>query len=478
MSVRAATAWSAADILLRQGVQFGITIVLARLLSPETFGTIALLYLFAGVAGIFAEGGLSSALIQRQDTTLTDESTVFWLNLNVSLLAAAIFFLAGPAIASLYDVPVLEPLAGVMALTVLAGALGTVPRALFTRAMNFRPLILVSVGSAILSGGIAIWLAWNGWGVWALAMQGLVAAVVTTLLTWLVSPWRPALVFSLASARRLFNFGGYMLASTFLEIVYSRLYTALLGTFYGVAALGYYVRADTTAQMPASVLNGIVARVAFPHFSRLAAGDRAQLTVSFRSALRCSMAIHAPAMLGLAAVAEPLVLFLFGETWMPSVPFLRVLCLASLLMPLHVLNLQALMALGRADLFFRLEVIKKVIGIATLAAASAFGPIGIAWGMVLVGVASYFVNAHYVALLLRYGALPQLRDVGAVVGLAAVMASGIVALYAWLPQMPPWLCLLTGVAGGAVLYFGLIMLYYQTYRDVVRDSLIRLFLYR
>lgn len=451
--------WSAADVLLRQGVQFGITVVLARLLSPEAFGTIALLYLFAGVAGTFAEGGLSSALIQRQDASPVDESTVFWLNSGVGLAVAALFYLSGSAIAGLYEVPVLEPLAGVMALTVLAGAVGAVPRALFTKAMNFRPLVMVSLGSAILSGGIAIWLAWNGWGVWALAGQAFVAAAATTTLTWFVSPWRPALVFSIASARRLFGFGGYILASALLETVYTRLYTVFLGAFYGVAALGFYVRADTTAQMPATVLNSVVARVAFPHFSRLAAEDHARLTANFRAALRGSMLIHASAMLGLAAVAEPLVLFLFGETWLPSVPFLRVLCLASLMMPLHVLNLQALMALGRADLFFRLEVIKKVIGIAILVVASAFGPIGIAWGMVVAGVASYFVNAHYLARLLSYGALAQLRDV-AQIGLAAFgMAMGVAWLSVELGDWPPLASLSVTIACGALVHLIMIIVF-------------------
>jgi len=454
-----ATAWSAVDILLRQGVQFGITVVLARLLSPEAFGTIALLYLVAGLAAAFAEGGLSSALIQRQDTTGTDESTVFWLNIGVGVVVAALFFLAGPAIAGLYGVPVLEPLAGVMAMTVLAGAAGAVPRALFTKAMNFRPLVIVSLGSAVLSGGFAIWLAWNGWGVWALAGQAFVAAVATTTLTWLISPWRPALVFSTDSARRLFGFGGYLLASAILETTYTRLYTLLIGTFYGVVALGYYGRAETTAHMPASVINGIVARVAFPYFSRLATNDLGRLATSFRSALQGSMLIHAPAMLGLAAVAEPLVLVLFGEKWLYSVPFLRVLCLASLLMPLHVLNLQALMALGRADLFFRLEVIKKAIGIAILITASPLGPLGIAWGMVIAGAASYFVNAFYLSQLLGYGALHQLRDVVPIALTAFGMSMGVAWICLEAGDWPPSVLLAAASFCGAAAYTSFVVIF-------------------
>ena len=212
-----ATVWSAADIALRQGVQFFISIVLARLLTPAEFGTVALLYLFVGIASAFAEGGLTSALIQRQDTTIEDESTAFWLNMTVGSLMAVLFWLSGPAIAALYGISILAPLSGIMALTVLASAAGAVQRAKFTKALDFRLFVLAGAISVLSSGTIAIWLAWTGYGVWALATQALVNASATTLVLWVASRWRPRFVFRMASVRRLFGFGGYMLASTLLE---------------------------------------------------------------------------------------------------------------------------------------------------------------------------------------------------------------------------------------------------------------------
>lgn len=446
-----ATAWSAADILLRQGVQFAISVVLARLLTPVEFGTIALLYLFVGIAGALAEGGLTTALIQRQDTTIEDESTVFWLNMGVGSLMALLFWLSGPAIAALYDVRVLEPLSGVMAITVVVTAAGGVQRALFTKGLDFRPLMFAGAVAVVSSGAVAIWLAFTGYGVWALAAQALVSAAMTTLVLWLASRWRPRLVFSLASARRLFGFGGYMLASTLLEITYSRLYTVLIGKLHGVRELGYYSRADTTAMFPAAILNGIVARVAFPLFSRMA-DDPIRLRTNLRLALQAVMLVNAPAMFGLAAVAGPLVLVLFGEQWRPAVPFLQVLCLVGLMMPFHVLNLQALMGLGRSDLFFRLEVVKKVLGISILVAVAGFGAIAVAWGMAAASALSYFVNAHYSGRLIGYGAASQLRDTAPTMAAAAAMAAGVAWLSAWLGGGSPTMLLLVSVAAGAVVY--------------------------
>jgi O-antigen/teichoic acid export membrane protein len=372
--------------------------------------------------------------------------------MGIGLLMALLFWLSGPAIAAHYGVPVLSPLSGAMALTVLAGAAGAVQRALLTKALDFRPLMLAGAVSVLVSGAVAVWLAWSGYGVWALAAQALASAAATTLVLWLTSRWRPEFAFNLASARRLFGFGGYMLASGLLETTYSRLYTVLIGKLYGVRELGFYVRADTTAQFPSAMLTGIVARVAFPLFSRMA-DDPVHLGANLRLALQGTMLVNAPAMFGLAAVAEPLVRVLFGEQWRPAVPFLQVLCFSGLMMPFHVLNLQALMGLGRADLFFRLEVVKKAISIAILLAAARFGAVGVAWGMVAAGVLNYFTNAYYSGRLLGYGAASQLRDMAPIWAAAGAMAAGVAWLGEWLGgTLAPAVLLLPLVGAGAVAY--------------------------
>ncbi|WP_290896155.1 lipopolysaccharide biosynthesis protein [Hoeflea sp.] len=421
-SALSATVWSASDVVLRQGFQFAISIVLARLLTPEDFGIIAMLLLFAGIAGAFANGGLTWALIQCQDVTIEDESTVFWLNLLAGSLVALLFWFSGVWIAAFYEVPVLENLAGLMAVTVVVTAIGGTQQALFSKALNFRPLLVAGASAALTSGVVSIWLAWQGYGVWALAVQALVSAMATTTVVWFASSWRPRFICSLASAKRLFGFGGYMLLSSLLDIVYLRFYAILIGKFYGVREVGFYTRAETTSLFPAGIVIGIVGRVTFPLFSH-ASGDLERLRTSLQLAMRSVALVYAPAMFGLLAVAEPLVLVLFGKQWLPAVPFLQVLCLTGLFLPLQILNHHALLALGRSELHFRLEVLKKVMGISILVSVAGFGAIAIAWGTVLASTLSYLVNTHYSRKLLAYGFVSQLRDMLPVLFLSFGMAA-------------------------------------------------------
>ena len=430
-----ATLWSALDVVLGQGLRFAITVVLAQLLSPEEFGTIALLALFIGIAGVFVESGFGAALIQRQDITEEDQSTVFWFNIAAAILVAAVLVAVSPAIGTFFGNPVLAPLTAVLAASIVVGSFGAVQRVVFTRRLAFRPLAVAGVVSAVVSGLCAIALAARGYGPWALAWQTFIGDLTGTLMLWAMSPWRPQLVFSLASARRLFGFGGYMLVSSLLDIAYTRTYTLLIGKFYGPADLGQFNRAEATAALPTTLLTSTIARVAFPALSTIS-HDKERVRDAMRLGLKAIMLVNAPAMLGLAAVAKPFILVLYGPQWLPAVPLLQVLCLGGVLMPLHVLNLQVLMALGRSDLFFRLELIKKVVGVSILVAASVFGPMGIAWGVVIAGIIALLINTSQTRQLIGYGAWAQLRDVTPAIMLAALMAAATHGLIGAFPAHP------------------------------------------
>jgi teichuronic acid exporter len=448
-----ATLWSAADFCLRQGLQFGVSIALARLVSPEEFGTIALLYLFTGIAGAFVDGGLSAALIQRQDLTHTDESTVFWFNVVMGAIISAGLSAAGPAIARMFATPILAPLTAVMAANIFLSALGSIHGTLLTKGLDFRTQMKVTGFSTAISGAVAIGLAWDGRGVWALAMQTVIATAVTTVVLWSVNRWRPGFVFSRASARRLFGFGIHMLAASLLEVAYARVYTLLIGKFYGVRELGFYSRADSTKQLPVSVLTGILSRVAFPIFSA-AAHDKQLLRRGVQLALRSMMLLNVPMMLGLIAVAEPLVLTLFGVRWLPAVPVMQVLCLGAVFWPLHVINLNVLMAQGHSNLYFRLEVIKKLVGVGLLIVGASYGVMGIAWSQVAFGALAFVINARQTKLHLNYGPLAQLCDFVPVVALAAPLTGVIYWLGARL-QLAAAPRLLSSVAFGALLFVAL-----------------------
>jgi len=445
--------WSAADVVARQVIQVAVIIALARLLTPEEFGTVALLSLFLGVATVLADGGFSMALIQRQDTSHVDESTVFWVNLAVGTLLAAGIFLLAPVLADFYAVPVLEPLARLMSLGVLVSALGSVPSALISKQLDFRRLFLVGAVATIASGSLAVTLAWQGHGIWALAGQYVTTTAVSTVMLWILSGWRPQLVFNARSARRLFGFGGYMLASNLLDTAFSRVYTLLIGRWYGVRELGFYQRADTTQQVPATVLSSIASRVALPLFSQ-AVDDKEQLRRGLRLALRGLMLINAPMMLGLAALAEPLLEAVFGAIWLPAAPILQVLCLAGLFWPVHVLNLTVLAAQGHARIFFRLEVIKQALGLAFILVGALNGVLGVAWAMVAAGLVSVLVNTFYTQRHLGYGLVAQTVDLVPTLAVSTVMGLAVTLIArSWEAQPMIELLALSGL--GAVGFIAL-----------------------
>ena len=419
---KSAVLWSGADILLRQGLQFGISIALARLLSPEEFGIIALLYLFTGIASAFVDSGFSAALVQRQDVTHTDESTVFWFNLAMALIVALALAASASAIAGFFNRAILVPLTQVLAVNIFISALGSVHGTLLNKRLDFKIQMKIGAVTTVISGSVAMIMAWDGYGVWALAAQTLAASLITTVLLWLFSSWRPRWVFSHDSVRRLFGFGGYMLASGLLDIIYNRIYTLLIGKFYGVQELGFYNRADSTKQLPVGVLTGILGRVAFPIFSA-AAHDTTQLRRGVRLALRGMMLLNVPMMLGLAATADPIIHVFFGEKWLPAVPIMQVLCIGGIFWPLHVINLNVLMAQGHSNLFFRLEVIKKILGSILLVVGTFYGVIGIAWSQVIFGGVAFLINAHFSRKYLDYGVVDQLLDFLPVLGLSLIMAT-------------------------------------------------------
>lgn len=422
-----AIGWSAADILLRQVLKFGVSIVLARLLSPAEFGTVALLYLFSGIAGAFIDSGFSNALVQNQDITHDDESTVFWFNAALGALAAVLLCFAAPWIARFYGVAILAPLTRVMGLNIFMSSLNSIHETLLTKSMDFKKEMIAGGIATAVSGVIALVLAFQGFGVWALAIQTLAATTILTITLWVVNPWRPRFVFRLASARRLFGSGSYYLLTSLLEVTYSRLYTVFIGKLYGVRDLGFYNRADGTQQVLGGTLAGVLNRVALPVFA-VAARDTEQLRRGMRHAIRGIMLINVPMMLGLLATAEPVIRTLYGPKWLPAVPALRVLCLAGMLWPLQVINMSVLIAQGHSHLFFRLEVSKKVVGVTLLVVGARYGVMGIAWSQVAFAFLAFFINAHYTRAFIGYGSWQQTFDFAPVLGASAGMALVVTAV--------------------------------------------------
>lgn len=454
---KSAFLWSGFDIFMRQGMGFLITIILARLLVPEDFGTLALLALFLGIANLFVNAGFSAALIQRQDITHVDESTVFWFNIGAALIVTLVLFAISPWIAGFFALPVLKPLTMLMACSVLISALGSIHSTLLTRRLDFKTPMKVGAISTIISGSVGVYMAWADFGVWALAGHAISGTVAGTLLLWVFSPWRPLFTFSGKSFRRLGRFGGWMFAAHFLDTLYQRGYTLLIGKFYGTYDLGIYSRADSTQQLPANILTSVLSRVAFPLFSSVSQ-DKQRLRRGVRLSVRTITLITAPTMLGLGVLAAPFIQVVFGEQWLPAAPVLQVLCAAGLLWPLHVINLSALQAQGHGKLFFRLEIIKKFSGILTLVIGSFFGIMGIAWSRVIQSIIALVINGHFTNKFLGYDMREQIKDCFPSLLLSVVMAAVVVMADVWI-EIGGVLELLLLINLGAAFYLACNMLF-------------------
>ena len=455
MSVERATragAWSALDIVLRQGVQFVVSIVLARLLSPADFGLMALLTFFTSLSVTFVQGGLSMALVQRQDTTREEETAVFWINLAASTVFGVLLVLIAPFLAKFYGEPMLRPLLFVAAAQVVLSALGAVQTALLTRTLRFDQLTKTGMVSSLISGGLGVASALAGWGVWALAIQVVAMAGISSVSLWWVSDWRPAMRFRISAVRHLFSFGVFVSLSSVLEVLFANGFALVIGKLYGVRDLGILNRAHGVQALPTGVISSIISRTALPLFAARAS-DPGALQRGFKMSLSLAMLLSLPMMAGLALLPDLIILILFGEKWMPSAPLLSIIALAGMLMPLHVLNLQVLLAQGNSRLFFKLDIYKKIVGVLCLGFGSFYGIYGIAYASLLFSPIAFIINAAPAERSIGWGALKQLWGVRGIIFATVVMSCTVLAAKGRMDSLP--IVELTALSAlGVVTYLG------------------------
>jgi O-antigen/teichoic acid export membrane protein len=446
--IASAGLWSTIDIVARQGVLFAVSIILARLLMPADFGIIALLTFFSSLSIVFVQGGLSTALIQRQETSREEESSVFWWNLLASLLFAALLVAIGPAVSRFYGYPVLAPLMLLAAAQVVLSALGAVQTALLTRSLRFADLTKAGLASTIVAGAAGVGAALLGWGVWALAIQVATMAAVNSLVLWWVSDWRPSFHFRLRTIRHLLAFGSWFSLSSALEVLYNQGFALILGKLYGARELGIYNRAASTQLLPTGILAAIIGRLALPLFSERAK-DPGALRRGLKTALGFAMLVNLPMMTGVALLPDLIIHVLFGEKWLGAAPILAILAWSGLIVPMHVLNLQVILAEGRSSTYFRVEVAKKLLGIAALVIGSFYGIFGLAYSYLAVAILALFINVEPVRRSLGYGVLAQLADLKGVIAATALMAAAVLLLRSMVDLgSAPSLLLLTAVGAG------------------------------
>ena len=442
--------WSAADTFGRQGIQFITSILLARLLTPVEFGWVGMILVFMAVATAFVDSGFSSAIIQRQGLTEDDKTSVLVFNLSAGLVMALLMYGAAPFVAWFYKEPILVGLTRLLALNLFLTASGSLQFALLSRQLDFKTQWKVGLVASAISGTVAVWLAWQGWGVWSLAIQANLSALISTVMVWSMVKWRPRGKPSLRSLRSLFGFGSRLLGAGLLNTVFDRVQLLLIGKVFGAADLGYYTRAYSTQQMPASVFQTVVSKVTFPVFSTIA-HDRERLQAAMRKCMVSIGSIVFPMMVGLALLAKPTVLVVFGARWLPCVPYLQILALAGALWPLQVANLDVLMAAGRSDLFLRAEVVKKILIAIALAVSVPISVMAMVWAILIVSVLCYGVNVAYAQRAIDYNIGAQLKDL-----LKPILSTGamalLVAALAIKANLSSPLLIISGTMVGATIY--------------------------
>jgi O-antigen/teichoic acid export membrane protein len=447
-------------VACRVAFQFAISVALARLVTPQEFGVFAIASVFTGIAVVIIDGGFGAALVQKTGLSNDDYSTIFHFQWALALFIGVILSVAASFIANFYAYAKLQPLLFLAAINLVLSALGGVHQSLLTKALKFKALTIAGLSATLSSGILAVALALDGFGVWALAIQTISATLVYVVLLWILDPWRPDWIFRPRLLRKTLSFGGYLLLSGLLDALYGRSYGLFIGKLFGAAELGQYARANATQGMPMGLITGIIGRVALPAFAAVQ-DDQARLRSGMRKALQGATALNSAAMFGLIAVADTLVSCAFGQAWRPSVPLLRILCLAGALYPLHLLNVNIIIAQGHSALFFRIEVLKKCIGIVGVLIAVPFGLEAVAWSQVGITAAWFAIHAFYTKRLLGYGALAQLKDC-----LPFLTAGVVMGFSVWLlpnvTSLPIIATLLVQIFVGAVVYCTLWALWDQS----------------
>lgn len=444
--------WRFAERCGAQMVTFIVSIVLARLLDPSVYGTVALVTVFTTVLQVFVDSGLGTALIQKKDADDLDFSSVFYFNFVVCVILYVGMFIASPYIAAFYNDTSLTPIIRVISLTIVISGVKGIQQSYVSRNMLFKRFFFSTIGGTIASAIIGIIMAYKGFGVWALVVQQLSNMVVDTLILWITVKWRPKLMFSWTRLKSLLSFGWKILCSTLLDTVYNNVRSLIIGKMYSSSDLAFYNQGEKFPKMIVTNVNSSIDSVLLP-FMASAQDDKERVKNMTRRSIKTSTYIMAPLMVGLAFCATPIVELVLTEKWLACVPFLQVFCITYMFYPVHTANLNAIKALGRSDLFLKLEIVKKIIGIILLVSSMWFGVMAMAYSLLISCVASQIINSWPNRKLLNYGYIDQLRDILPGIALATFM--GVCVYFIGMMSAPTIVVLCMQVFVGAVIYISL-----------------------
>ena len=410
-----------------QGVTFIVSIVLARLLDPTVYGTVALVTIFTTIMQVFVDSGMGNALIQKKDADDLDFSSVFYFNMAMCSVLYLIMFFAAPFIASFYRMPELTAIVRVLSFVVVISGVKNVQQAYVSRHLMFKRFVFSTLGGTIGAAVIGIAMAYLGFGVWALVAQMLFNAAVDTTILWITVKWRPKKMFSFQRLKSLFSYGWKLLASSLIDTVYNDLRQLIIGKKYSSGDLAYYNQGKKFPQLIVTNINTSIDSVLLPTMSK-AQDDMAAVRSMTRRAIKTSTFLMMPAMIGLAVCAEPLVQLILTEKWLPCVLFLRIFCITYAFYPIHTANLNAIKAMGRSDLFLKLEIIKKTVGIIAILITMWISVQAMAYSFLVTTILNQIINSWPNKKLLNYSYLEQVKDMMPQILLSLGMGAAIYAV--------------------------------------------------
>lgn len=448
--------WRFAERCGAQLVSFIVSIVLARILAPEDYGTIALVTVFTTILQVFVDSGLGTALIQKKDADDLDFSSVFYFNFAVCLILYSGMFVAAPYIAIFYDDATLTPVIRVLSLTIVISGVKGIQQAYVSRNMLFKRFFFSTIGGTIISAFLGIGMAYAGFGVWALVAQQLSNTTIDTLILWITVKWRPQKEFSWKRLIKLLSFGWKMLVSSLLDTGYNNLRNLIIGKMYSSTDLAYYNQGDKFPNVIVNNINTSIDSVLLPTMAN-AQDDSTRIKEMTRRAIKTSTYLMAPLMMGLAFCAEPIIRLVLTEKWLPCVPYLRVFCITYMFYPIHTANLNAIKAMGRSDMFLRLEIAKKVVGIFLLILTMNFGVMAMAYSLLVGSVLNQIINSWPNRKLLLYGYTEQIKDILPSILLAVGM--GVCVYFVGFIRLPTIVALLLQICLGAIMYIGISALF-------------------
>lgn len=432
-----------------QLVAFVVAIVLARILTPDDYGTIALITVFTTILNVFVDSGLGSALVQKKDADNVDLSTVFYTNVIFCIILYAILFFASPFIADFYKRPELTSVIRVLGITILISGVKNIQQSYVSKTLQFKKFFFATLVGTVIAAIVGVWMAYHGFGVWALVAQQITNLSIDTILLWITVKWHPDFAFSLERLKGLFSFGWKLLVSALLDTIYNNLRNLIIGKKYSSEDLAFYTKGNLFPNTIVGNINNAIDSVLLPAMAG-EQDDRERVKQMTRRAIKTSTYCIAPLMMGLAGCAPAIVHLLLTDKWLPCVPYMRIFCITYMFWPIHTANLNAIKALGRSDLFLKLEIWKKAVGLVVLLTTMWFGVMVMAYSLLFTSVVSQIINTWPNRKLLKYGYLEQLKDILSGIALASVMGF-LVSLFNLFP-LAEWLILIIQIPVGIIIY--------------------------